>query len=247
MGSPPGSRAPILRKHPGMRSRYAAKSSPPILTKPNGTTAASPSTAPAARRAQAAGPGGFTSGGGPSSIVTSPRSRCRAAVACAMWRTSSTNRRRVSGSVARTVPVSVARSGITLGATDPDTRRRLVEEVRHIAHATAALHRLRGEVTIELGPPPLVNPPGPAAWARRAAVAVLGDAAVVPLGFVNMGGEDFAAYLERLPGCFLRIGAREPGGEPIPAHSPRFYAAEESIFVGAAVLAEAARIASDAA
>jgi len=51
----------------------------------------------------------------------------------------------------------------------------------------------------------------------------------------------------RLPGFCVRIGAREPGGEPIPAHSPRFDAAEESIFVGAAVLAEAARIASDAA
>src|SRR5947199_356697 len=126
-------------------------------------------------------------------------------------------------------------------------RRFAVGEVVAQEGPPAASHRLRGEVTIELGPPPLVNPPGPAAWARRAAVAVLGDAAVVPLGFVNMGGEDFAAYLERLPGCFLRIGAREPGGEPIPAHSPRFYAAEESIFVGAAVLAEAARIASDAA
>jgi hippurate hydrolase len=47
-----------------------------------------------------------------------------------------------------------------------------------------------------------------------------------------------------MPGCFLRIGAREPGGRPIPAHSPHFYAAEESIFVGAAVLAQTARIAS---
>jgi metal-dependent amidase/aminoacylase/carboxypeptidase family protein len=49
--------------------------------------------------------------------------------------------------------------------------------------------------------------------------------------------------MERVPGCFLRIGAREPGGETIPAHAPRFYAAEESIFVGAAVLAETARVA----
>ena len=150
-----------------------------------------------------------------------------------------------AGSAPNVIPDRATLTG-TLRATDPDTRRRLVEEVRHIAQATAALHRLRGEVSIELGPPPLVNPPGPAAWARRAAGAVLGDAAVVPLGFVNMGGEDFAAYLERMPGCFLRIGAREPGGEPIPAHSPRFYAAEESIFVGAAVLAEAARVASEA-
>jgi hippurate hydrolase len=61
-----------------------------------------------------------------------------------------------------------------------------------------------------------------------------------------MAGEDFAHYLERIPGCFMRIGAREEGGEPIPAHSPTFYAAEESIFVGAAVLAETARVASAA-
>jgi metal-dependent amidase/aminoacylase/carboxypeptidase family protein len=63
---------------------------------------------------------------------------------------------------------------------------------------------------------------------------------------VNMGGEDFAFYLERLPGCFLRIGAREPDGPWLPAHSPTFYAADESVFVGAAVLAETARQASSA-
>jgi hippurate hydrolase len=50
--------------------------------------------------------------------------------------------------------------------------------------------------------------------------------------------------MEKIPGCFLRIGAREAGGEPAPAHSPRFTAAEESIFVGAAVLAECARVAA---
>jgi metal-dependent amidase/aminoacylase/carboxypeptidase family protein len=70
---------------------------------------------------------------------------------------------------------------------------------------------------------------------------VLGADALVPLAGTNMGGEDFAFYLERMPGCFLRIGAREPGGPPLPAHSPQFYAAEESVFVGAAVLAETAR------
>ena len=68
--------------------------------------------------------------------------------------------------------------------------------------------------------------------------------AAVPLGTTNMGGEDFACYLEQMPGAFLRIGAREPGGERWAAHSPRFHAAEDSIFVGAAVLAEAARIAA---
>ena len=151
-----------------------------------------------------------------------------------------------AGSAPNVIPERATLNG-TLRATDPDTRQLLIAEVRRIAETTAALYRLRAETTIELGTPPIVNPPEAAEWARQAAVSLLGEEAVVPLGFLNMGGEDFSYYMERIPGCFLRIGAREPGGEAIPAHSPRFYAAEESIFVGAAVLAETARIASAAA
>jgi len=68
---------------------------------------------------------------------------------------------------------------------------------------------------------------------------------VVPLGTTNMGGEDFAFYLERMPGCFLRVGAREPGGDVIAAHSPRFQPDEEALFIGAAVLAQCARMAGE--
>ena len=99
-------------------------------------------------------------------------------------------------------------------------------------------------VTIERGPPPVVNPVQQAAWAREAASAVVGATNVVPLGFLNLAAEDFSNYMERIPGCFLRIGAREPGGPVIPAHSPTFVPSEESLFVGAAVLAECARVAS---
>jgi hippurate hydrolase len=115
-----------------------------------------------------------------------------------------------------------------------------------MAESVAAAHRLEAQVEIELGPPPIVNPAEPTRWARAAAESLLGPDGVVPLGFTNLAGEDFAYYMERIPGCFLRVGAREPGGTPIPAHTPRFYAADEAIFVGAAVLAEAARVASEA-
>jgi hippurate hydrolase len=150
-----------------------------------------------------------------------------------------------AGSASNIIPDRAALSG-TLRAVDPDTRRLLHDEVRRIATSVATAYRLEARVTLKLGPPPIVNPAVPAVWARRAATSLLGAEGVVPLGFLNMGGEDFASYMERMPGCFLRIGAREAGGEPIAAHSPRFYAAEESIFVGAAVLAETARIASGA-
>jgi hippurate hydrolase len=150
-----------------------------------------------------------------------------------------------AGSASNVIPDEAILTG-TLRATDPDTRKLLHDDVRRIATAVAAAHRLNAQVTIELGPPPIVNPVETAHWARAAAIAVLGAPAVVPLGFVNMAAEDFAYYMERIPGCFLRVGACEAGGEAIPAHTPRFYAADESIFVGGAVLAESARVTSTA-
>ena len=150
-----------------------------------------------------------------------------------------------AGTASNVIPDRAVLRG-TVRAVDAPSRRLMLDEVKRIAEAMAATYRLTAHVTLELGTPPIVNPAGATAWARRAAHHLLGEDHVVPLGFLNLAGEDFAHYMERIPGCFLRIGAREPGGHTIPAHAPKFYAAEESIFVGAAVLAEAARVASTA-
>ncbi len=134
----------------------------------------------------------------------------------------------------------------TIRATRADVRGAIHDALRSIVAGVADGYALRAEVALADGTPPVVNTARESAWARVAAGRVLGEDAVVPLGTVNMGGEDFAFYLERVPGCFLRIGAREAGGLPVPAHSPRFVAAGESLFTGAAVLAECARVASAA-
>jgi hippurate hydrolase len=150
-----------------------------------------------------------------------------------------------AGTAPNVIPESATLSG-TVRATDPESRALLLGEVRRLVETIADAYRLTAKVTLAEGTPPLVNPSDAAAWARAAVDRVLGPGAAVPLGTTNMGGEDFACYLEQMPGAFLRIGAREPGGERWAAHSPRFHAAEDSIFVGAAVLAEAARIAGAA-
>jgi hippurate hydrolase len=136
--------------------------------------------------------------------------------------------------------------GGTLRAVDVDTRMLLGSSVRQLAEGIAAANGLTATVKLVLGPPPIVNPERPVAWAREAVTTVLGADALVPLGITNMAGEDFAYYMERLPGCFMRIGARLPDEPVIAAHTPQFYAAEESLFVGAAVLAETTRVASAA-
>lgn len=148
-----------------------------------------------------------------------------------------------AGSAPNVIPEH-AELGGTIRATTAESRDLLIEEVQRLAHAVASAYRLRAEVALFDGTPPVVNSQRAATQAAQAVSDVLGAAALVPLGTTNMGGEDFAFYLERIPGCFLRIGAREAGGAPIPAHSPRFQPAEDALFVGAAVLARCARVAS---
>jgi hippurate hydrolase len=134
----------------------------------------------------------------------------------------------------------------TIRATTPAARQLLTSELKRIAESVATAYGLVASVFLKGGTPPIVNPEQPAAWARDAAARLLGEDAVVPLGTTNMGGEDFAVYMETIPGCFMRIGAREPGARVIAAHSPQYYAAEEALFIGGAVIAEAARTASAA-
>jgi amidohydrolase len=148
-----------------------------------------------------------------------------------------------AGSAPNVIPDRASLRG-TIRAVEPGSRKMMLDELRRLAESIASAHGVSARVEIPEGTPPLVNPEAATAMGREAVSRVLGHDALVPLGFLNLAGEDFAYYLERMPGCFLRIGARERGGAVIPAHSPKFFPAEESIFIGAAVLAECARVAS---
>ena len=153
-----------------------------------------------------------------------------------------------AGNALNVIPERATLGG-TLRAVDPQTRALLGERRARASggnrrRATASAPTV---VRSTSGRRPIVNPAtagGVGARGRR--VASSATDAVVPLGMTNMAGEDFAHYMERIPGCFMRIGARLPGEPVIPAHTPRFHAAESSLFVGAAVLAESARMASAA-
>jgi hippurate hydrolase len=150
-----------------------------------------------------------------------------------------------AGAAPNVIPERAVLAG-TVRAVEPESRELMLREVRQVTVSVAAAFGVEARVSLERGTPPIVNPAQPVAWARQALASTIGENNVVPLGFLNMAGEDFAHYMESIPGCFMRIGAREPGGPIIPAHAATFYPAEQSIFVGAAALAECARVASHA-
>ena len=56
----------------------------------------------------------------------------------------------------------------------------------------------------------------------------------------NMGGEDFSWYLQEIPGCYVRLGARLAGAASYPAHSSRFQIDEGVLAAGAAWFAAVA-------
>ncbi len=92
-----------------------------------------------------------------------------------------------------------------------------------------------------MGHPLSSTRPGPRHLARQAAIEVVGEGHVRTLGRANMGGEDFAYYLEKIPGCYIRFGARPPGGRGFAAHSSRFDFDESALPIGAAWMAGVAR------
>ena len=133
----------------------------------------------------------------------------------------------------------------TARAQHPDVREHLTRSIERIGRSIGELHGAKVEVEIHRGTPPLLNLGPSTRLARKAAREVVGPANVGVLKTANMGGEDFANYLEHVPGCYIRHGARFPGRDNFPAHSSRFDIHEEALSVGAAWLDRVARVAGE--
>ncbi len=129
--------------------------------------------------------------------------------------------------------------GGTMRSHDPDTRARLQGALRRICEGVGRSMRAEVAVVIDARNPALINTPEMAEVARRAAGAL--GAEVGALRVANMGGEDFAHYLGRVPGCYVRFGAGFPDRAPEPAHSGGFDFDERALVTAARWLAQMAR------
>jgi amidohydrolase/hippurate hydrolase len=106
---------------------------------------------------------------------------------------------------------------------------------------TAAAYRCKGTVTYTQGTPPVVNHPDLVAGVERAAVRMLGDKQVVHLENISMGSEDFAFYMEKVPGAIFRLGtANAEAQSRLPLHNPAVIFDEKALTTGVMVLSAAA-------
>jgi amidohydrolase len=143
------------------------------------------------------------------------------------------------GEAFNVIPDQVTITG-TIRSFDEALRRSMPERIRRIASGVAEGLRCRAEVEVKAGNPAVVNDPGVAEIARRAALAVVGEKSVVSPE-LTMGGEDMAVYFERVPGCFVFVGSADPErGLDQPHHSPRFDFSEDALAIGCEFLLRAA-------
>lgn len=126
----------------------------------------------------------------------------------------------------------------TVRCFDPQLRAALPGLLEGIASATAQAHGATCSFEYRPCTPPTINEPESTDIARRAAVKLFGETALVHLER-TMGGEDFAWYLDRVPGCMVFVGARnEAAGKCYPHHHECFDVDENALVQGAALLAQ---------
>ncbi len=139
------------------------------------------------------------------------------------------------GSIGNVVANRVELAG-TVRCLDQAIRERVLRRVRETAEGVASALGGRAEVDIEPSYPPLVNHDAMVDVVRANAARLVGEDDVLVKLRPNMGVEDFAYYLERVPGAFFSLGVRnEARGIVHTVHHELFDVDESAMALGVAV------------
>lgn len=130
-----------------------------------------------------------------------------------------------------------AKLGGTVRTFSPEIRTLMEREIKRIVDGTALASDCSIQLIYERGYPAVVNHETETVFLQELAKDVPGVEAVVE-SKPHMGGEDFAYYLEKVPGTFFFTGAKPT--EPYPHHHPKFDFDENAMLVAAKVLGAAA-------
>ena len=139
--------------------------------------------------------------------------------------------------VANNVIPQKATLSLSVRALNPQVRELLEKRITELAHAQAQSYGVRAHVDYRRGYPVLVNHPRETAFAREVAQALVGAERVTPQGKALTGSEDFAFFLEEVPGCYLLIGNGDGSGNGHGAcmvHNPGYDFHDDNIAIGSA-------------
>ena len=121
-----------------------------------------------------------------------------------------------------------------------DVQEKIIKRIKDILEGLKSIYGIEYEYEYKKGYPVLVNNEKIAKYIEEAAKRIVGkDNIIHPKP--NMGGEDFAYFLQKVPGAYYFIGgSNSERGIDSMNHSPTFDVDESALYTGAKVLKEAA-------
>jgi amidohydrolase len=143
-----------------------------------------------------------------------------------------------AGSAVNVIPAT-GRAGGTVRMLDAIAWADAEELIRDTIDQIVEPYGVQPTVTYTRGVPPVVNEHRSTLILGQAVERVLGEGGHVATS-QSLGGEDFAWYLDSVPGAMARLGTRTPGGPTYDLHQGDLRVDERAISVGASVLAAAA-------
>jgi amidohydrolase len=144
-----------------------------------------------------------------------------------------------AGEAANTIPIDGHIRG-TVRVLSREAWRDLPELVPQLVHDAVQGTGINAKISYVRGVPPVINDRLATAMIAGAAAAALGPDRVVEAD-VSMGGEDFAFYVDQVPGAMIRLGVGVPGAtEKVDIHQSTFDIDERAIGHGVRVFVHTA-------
>ncbi|MCP4753214.1 MAG: amidohydrolase [Proteobacteria bacterium] len=136
------------------------------------------------------------------------------------------------GSQFNAIPERVTLTG-TVRSLVEKTRERVFEKMEAIVKGTMEMHKGSYKFERTRGYPALVNHTEMVDFAAEVCHEVLGPESVLRLDKPLMGGEDFAYYLNEIPGAMLWVGCKSQlKGQANLLHNAHFTIDEEALAIG---------------
>ena len=145
---------------------------------------------------------------------------------------------KIEGGAARNIIADKVTLYGTARSLDMKVGRKLPQMIRQVADGVCRTFGAKFDLDYQFGYPVLSNNTEINALFRESIKNMYGKTAAKDIDLPGMGAEDFACYLEKVPGAMMLLGVRNAKiGADKPWHHPQFKIDEKAIPMGAAVLA----------
>jgi len=141
-----------------------------------------------------------------------------------------------AGHAANVMPDRIQFSG-TVRSLDTDAHEEIRTRMDHIIRQTAETWGAIATFKMRHATPMLKNSRDAVEGVRRTLAAAAPDIPIINIEQPSMGGEDFAEFLQHVPGCLIRLGTGSSPATRYPLHHPSFDIDEQAMRSGIITLA----------